>query len=179
MRATRAIALLLAAAAAASPAIAADDLYSRFFAGVDGGKPCYLRVYDDAHLKSHPKQTVRALFIDFDVDARSDETRRNGADDFEAGIGFMLKRSPEWYGQALWCKTAGDRFDCLLEADGGTFTLTPLGSALRLDVTSGPDADIHAEGINDFGSFGSRGSDDRAFLLPRADRAACDAAFSK
>jgi hypothetical protein len=36
-----------------------------------------------------------------------------------AGIGFMLKRSREWYGQGLFCKTVGDHFDCFLEGDGG------------------------------------------------------------
>ena len=170
---------LLFAVAAAAPAVAADDLYTRFFAGVDGGKLCYLRVYDDAHLKSHPKQTVRRIFIDFDVNARSDETRKNGADNFEAGIGFMLKRSSEWYGQALSCKTARDHFECYLEADGGTFTLTPRGNMLRLAVTGGPGSDIHTEGEKDFGTFGAPGSDDRVFLLPRSDRKICDAAFPK
>jgi hypothetical protein len=101
--APRIIALLLAATAT-SPVTAAGDLYTRFFAGVNGGKPCYLRVYDDAHLKSHRKQAVRRIFIDFDASVRSDTTRENGADDFEAGIGFMLKPTDEWYGQALSCK---------------------------------------------------------------------------
>jgi len=172
-------ALTLVPLLSALPAAAADDLYTRSFAGVDGGRPCYLRVYDSAHLKSHPKQTVRRIFIDFDVNVRSDETRKNGPDNFEAGIGFMLKRSPEWYGQALSCKTAGDRFECFLEADGGTLTLTPQGDALRLDVAGGRDSDIHAEGEKDFGSFGKRGGDDRVFILPRGDRAVCDAAFPK
>lgn len=169
--------LTLIIAGAATSAAAADDLYTRFFAGVADGKPCYLRVYDDAHLKGHPKQRVRRIFVDFDAAVRSDTTRKNGADDFEAGLGFMLKSSDEWYGQALSCKTAGDHFDCALEADGGTFTLTPRGDALRLDITGGAGADIHTEGVNDFGSFGGRGSDDRVFVLPRGDRAACDAAF--
>jgi hypothetical protein len=172
-------ALSLATLVAASPAIAADDPYTRFFAGVAGGRPCYVRVYDDAHLKSHPRQTVRRIFIDFDVDVRSDETRKNGPDDFEAGIGFMLKRSPEWYGQAMSCKAVADHVECFLEADGGTLKLTPRGNALRLEVTGGADADIHAEGEKDFGSFGARGSDDRIFILPLGDRAMCDAAFPK
>ena len=172
-------ALCLVPLLAALPAAAADDLYTRSFAGVDGGRPCYLRVYDAAHLKSHPRQTVRRIFIDFDVNVRSDETRKNGPDNFEAGIGFMLKRSSEWYGQTLSCKTAGDRFECFLEADGGTLTLTPRGDTLRLDVAGGPDSDIHAEGEKDFGSFGGRGSDDRVFILPRGDRAVCDKAFPK
>jgi hypothetical protein len=176
--APRIIALLLAATAT-SPVTAAGDLYTHFFAGVNGGKPCYLRVYDDAHLKSHRKQAVRRIFIDFDASVRSDTTRENGADDFEAGIGFMLKPTDEWYGQALSCKAERDRFECSLEADGGSFTLTPRGEALRLEVTGGPDADIHTEGASDFGSFGGRGSDDRVFILSRGDRKTCDAAFPK
>ncbi len=175
----RALALVLTAAAASPAALAADDLYTRYFAGVDGGRPCYQRVYDDAHLKAHPKQTVRRIFVDFEVDRRSDQSRKNGADDFEAGIGFMLKRSSEWYGQALSCKTVRDHFECYLEADGGTFTLTPRGKALRLEVTGGAGSDIHTEGEKDFGTFGAAGGDDRVFLLPRGDRAVCDAAFPK
>jgi len=170
---------MLMAAAVSPAALAADNLYTRYFTGVDGGSPCYVRVYDDAHLKSHPKQTVRRIFIDFDVNTRSDETRKNGADDFEAGISFMLKRSSEWYGQALSCKTARDHFECYLEADGGTFTLTPRGNMLRLAVTGGAGSDIHTEGEKDFGTFGAPGSNDRVFLLPRGDRAMCDAAFPK
>ena len=169
--------LIVLAFATVASAATADDLYTRAFAGVDGGKVCYVRVYDDAHLKAHPMQTVRRIFIDFDASVRSDETRKNGPDDFEAGIGFMLRRSDEWYGQALSCKTAGDHFECFLEADGGTLTLTPRGDALRLEVTGGTASDIHAEGEKDFGEFGGPGTDDRVFILPRGDRRTCDAAF--
>ncbi len=170
-------ALFLILMIAASPAIAADDPYSRYFAGAAGGRPCYLRVYDDAHLKSHPKQTVRRIFVDFDVNVRSDATRQNGPDNFEAGIGFMLKRSSEWYGQALSCTTVANHIECYLEADGGRLTLTPRGKTLRLEVSGGPDGEISAEGEKDFGSFGARGSDDRVFILPLGDRAVCNAAF--
>lgn len=169
--------LSLIAFAAAAPAAAADDVYTRYFAGVDGGRPCYLRVYDDAHLRTHPKQTVRRIFIDFDANVRSDETRKNGPDNFEAGIGFTLKRSAEWYGQALSCKIVAEHFECDLEADGGRLTLTPRGKDLRLEVAGGASGEISAEGEKDFGSFGGRGSDDLIFILPRGDRADCDAAF--
>jgi hypothetical protein len=67
-----------------SPAAATDDRYTRFFAGADGGRPCSLRVYDEAHLKSHPKQNVRRIFVDFDASTRSDGMRKNDADGCEA-----------------------------------------------------------------------------------------------
>lgn len=161
---------------AGTASAAADDLYTRYFAGVNGGKPCYARYYDDAHLKAHPKQQVRRIEIDFDVNERSDPDGKNSAANFQAGIGFMLKRSREWYGQALSCKVAGNRFECYLEADGGTFALIPRGDALRLEITGGPTSTIHAEGERDFGEFGGPGGDDRVFVLPRADRKLCDAA---
>ena len=170
---------LLLTGAIVSPAAAADDIYTRYVAAPDGGKPCYLRVYDDAHLKTHAKQTVRRIFVDFDINQRSDERRKNGPGDFEAGIGFMLKRSQEWYGQSLSCKTVRDHFECFLEADGGTLTLTPRGDALRMEVAGGQGSDIHAEGATDFGQFGGKGTDDRVFVLPRGDRSICDAAFPK
>lgn len=160
-------------------AVAADDLYTRYFAGVAGGKPCYARHYDDAHLKAHPKQKVRRIEIDFDVNERSDPDGKNGPANFQAGIGFMPKGSPAWYGQALVCKTAGNRFECYLEADGGSFVLIPRGDALRLEITGGPGSDIHAEGEKDFGAFGGPDGDDRVFILPRADRKLCDASTTQ
>jgi len=175
----RRLAVIALAIGGASSAGAADDLYTRYFAGVNGGRPCYARSYDEAHLKAHPKQQVRRIAVDFDVNERSDPATKNSGADFQAGVSFMLKRSPEWYGQALACKTAGDRFECYLEADGGAFTLIPRGEALRLEITGGKDSDIHAEGEKDFGSFGGPGSDDRVFILPRTDRKICDSIWPK
>jgi hypothetical protein len=175
----RLCAVLVLVLGGATGAAAADDLYTRYFAGIAGGKPCYARYYDDAHLKAHPKQQVRRIEIDFDANERSDPQTKNSAADFQAGIGFMLKRSREWYGQALSCKQAGDHFECFLEADGGTFNLYPRGDALRLDITGGPGSGIHAEGEKDFGEFGGPSTDDRVFILPRADRKLCDAATAK
>lgn len=166
--------ILLATVLDGSLVAAADDLYTRYFAS--GGKPCYARYYDDAHLRAHPKQVVRRIEIDFDVTWRENETSKNSAADFQAGIGFMLRRSSEWYGQALYCKTVSDHFECYLDADGGSFQLIPRGDALRLEVSGPAEATIHAEGIRDFGEFGGPGGDDRVFVLPRADRKLCDAA---
>ena len=171
---------IVAAVACGSGAAKADDLYTRYFAGAEGGKPCYARVYDAAHLKAHPKQTVRRIEIDFDTGERTDE-KKNNAEDFQAGIGFMLKRSPEWYGQLLYCKSVAEHFECYLDADGGQIRLTPSGNALRLEVTGGGGGtdQIVAEGAKDFGEFGGKGSDDRVFILPRAARSVCESALQK
>jgi hypothetical protein len=156
-------------------AATADDIYARFFADADGGKPCYARYYDRTHMGAHPKQTVRRIEVDFDKDFGEGADPKNTAASFEAGIGFMLKRSGEWYGDALHCKTLGGRFDCYLDADGGTIRLTPQGDALRLDVTGGGGGtnQIAVEGRKDFAQFGAAGNDDRVFVLSRANRKLC------
>lgn len=168
-------ALLVTALTTGTSAAKADDIFAKYFSGVNGGEPCYARSYDDAHLKAHPKQTVRRIEVDFDVNWRENESSKNSAADFQAGMSFMLKRSNEWYGQELYCKVSGSAFECYLDADGGRIRLIPAGTALRLEVVSrGGENAIAVEGAKDFGEFGAPGGDDRVFILPRADRKICD-----
>jgi hypothetical protein len=172
------LSVLFLSAIAANPSAAnAVDIYTRYFTGVSGGKPCYARYYDRAHLNAHPKQTVRRIEVYFDQDRRDDKVTKNTSADFQASFGFMLKRSHEWYEQELFCKVAADHFDCYLDADGGKFHLTPEGDGLRLEVTGGGGGtdQIVAEGT-DWGEFGAPGGDDRVFILRRADRKLCSAA---
>jgi len=81
-----ALALLLTSVGGLLPVRASDDLYVRYFGGVADGKPCYAQYYNDAHLKAHPKQTVRRIEIDFDASWREDEGGKNTGSDFQAGI---------------------------------------------------------------------------------------------
>lgn len=168
--------LVLLGVAGSTGASAEDDIYTRYIAGAEARKPCYARYYDEQHLRAHPRQTVRRIAVDFDSTQPQDSGAPHSATGFEGGIEFMLKRSKEWYGQALYCKTAGERFDCYLDADGGRITLTPQGKALRLEVTGGGGGtdSIAVEGGRDFGTFGGPGSDDRVFILPRSPRKLCD-----
>ena len=132
------LSVLFLSAIAVNPSVASTvDIYTRYFAGVSGGKSCYARYYDPAHLNAHPNQTVRRIEVDFDQNRRDHKVTKNTPADFQASFGFMLKRSNEWYGQELACKVASDHFDCYLEADGGKFRLTPEGDGLRLEVTGG------------------------------------------
>jgi|SRR6516162_202703 hypothetical protein len=168
-------ALFLSSIAVGPSAVNAVDIYTRYFAGVSGGKPCYARYYGPAHLNAHPKQTVRRIEVGFDQGRRDDKATKNTPTDFQASFGFMLKRSNEWYGQELFCKAISNHFDCYLEADGGKFRLTPEGGRLRLEITGGGGGtdQIVAEGT-DWGEFGAPGSDDRVFILPLADRKLCN-----
>ena len=172
------LSVLFLSAIAANPSAAnAVDIYTRYFTGVSGGKPCYARYYDPGHLNAHPKQTVRRIVVDFDQDQRDDKVTENTPADFQAGFGFMLKRSNEWYGQELFCKVTADHFDCYLDADGGKVRLTPEGDGLRLEITDGGGGtdQIVVEGT-DWGEFGTPCCDDRVFILRRADRRLCNMA---
>lgn len=161
---------------AATPVVGADNLYGKYFANPAGGKPCYLRSYDAAHLKKHPRQRVTAMEMDFDI-SFGDTDRPNSAAYFEAQLGFRLRHEKENFGDAIYCKTLKGYFDCYFDADGGTFRLVPQGETLRVEIMRGGGGtdEIQIEGQNGFVSFGAPGSDDRVFVLPPASRKSCEA----
>jgi hypothetical protein len=177
----RAVAVVLLALTFSVSAAGAADIYAKYFADADGGRVCYARYYDAAHLAAHPRQTVRRIMVDYDRRTHEDADPENTAAKFIAGIGFMLKHSGGWYTQELFCKIAGGYFDCYLDADGGSIRLIPDRDALRLQVIGGGGGtdSIVVEGAAGFGKFGAPGSDDRAFILPRADRKLCNSAVAR
>jgi hypothetical protein len=177
----KAFAVVLLALTCSASAAGAADIYAKYFADADGGRVCYARYYDAAHLAAHPRQTVRRIMVDYDRRMHEDAGPENTAAKFIAGIGFMLTHSGGWYTQELFCKTAGGYFDCYLDADGGSIRLIPDRDALRLQVIGGGGGTdrIVVEGAAGFGKFGAPGSDDRAFVLPRADRKLCNPAVAR
>jgi hypothetical protein len=172
---------ILAALAAvlAATDMAAGDPFDDVFTKVDGGRPCYSRTYDAAHLKQHPRQTVARLEIDFDP--KNPDGVSNTAAKFELGFGFMLKGSKTWYTNVADCAAKGHAFACAFESDGGLIRLTPQNGALKLDVvngggTSAAGDQITTEGDAGFAGFGKPSGDDLSFLLAHAPRKVCDAA---
>jgi len=149
--------VLLAAALAITPASAAGlgDTFA------DLGT-CYARHYDDAHLRSHPKQRVASVYL-----FAGDHSDEPGRAHFDAVLdfGFTL-RDGESYAAVAYCEGES----CSLEGDMGSFT-----------VSAGRDDGLRLE-IGDFveieGKAGTSGnlaeSDDRVFLLYPARPAACD-----
>lgn len=166
-----AVALALAASAPDVPAETASIFFDQAFATAQGGTPCYGRTYDEAHLKSHTQQTVRAIEIDM---AQSNASEiANTPERFELGFAVMTRKSAEWYGGVAICKAAGDQAECFLEGDGGKFKLTSAADgAVRLE-TGG--YGLAFEGTKDFIELSGKDGDDRVFLL-NPGRAECDAA---
>ena len=154
----------------ASPANSAELLKS-FFVDINGGKACYARAYDAAHLASHPRQRVRRIELDFDL-KNPDDKPNTSPEHFELGFGVQLRTSPGWYTGNAICNEKPGVIACYLEADGGEFTLRPSGKSLRLDATK---YGLHLEGAKDFMEIAGSTSDDNTFILPPARRAQCDA----
>jgi hypothetical protein len=86
------LALLLALFAASTAR--ADNIYDRYFAKAAGGKPCYARSYDSAHMNAHRRQKVAAMEVDFDI-RQGDADQPNSDEYFEIGVGFKLKSKPK------------------------------------------------------------------------------------
>jgi len=64
------VAAAVAAASLATPAVAAESEFSRFFKGLFGagsGYACFMRTYDQAHLDAHPRQNVASVLMLADV----------------------------------------------------------------------------------------------------------------
>jgi hypothetical protein len=109
----------LLAASCLSAAAVSDSELALF--GKDPGKDkafaCYVRRYDAAHLKSHPKQNVAdmMLFVNSFVD--SDTGRQ-----YTLGIGVHFRKKATLFQLAGGCSAASDgknALNCGIDCDGG------------------------------------------------------------
>ena len=166
-------ALLIAPASLrADNAAATPSFFEQAFLNAQGGNPCYARAYDDAHLKDHGTQTVRAIEIEMSKDNASDIP--NTHERFELGFGLKVKKSNDWFTGVAICSAGGDEANCFIEGDGGRFRLSPAaGGAVKLETG---DYGIALEGEKDFMSISGKDGDDRLFVLRPAPRAECEAA---
>lgn len=177
--------LALALLAAAPPALAqpvppgAEGALAAVVALNHNEAACYVRAYDAAHLKQHPKQTVtqmlfRLRYVDHRKDRSDPVDQRNYYFTLAAkqrGRAKLLRADGE-------CSPAAGGFRCIVECDGGgvdvtqdlstktlLIDLTGLG---RIRMTQG--CDEETEGVEL-----TPGADDRSFRLSRADAKACAA----
>ena len=145
--------------------------FATYFGAAKDGLTCWARTYDAAHLDQQPEQTTKSIAID--VARTKTNGEANTLESFEIGFALKVKASPEWYGQPGVCKSAGQGFSCLLEADGGLFHLTPEApDALRLETG---DYGISIEGGKDFVTLDGKTGDDKVFMLQKS-KAECDEA---
>ena len=119
---------------------------------------CYAAQYDDAHLASHPKQRVWAIYLS------NTATPDPSYDGVMLEFGFVL-RDGELYTANAYC-SEGDQ--CSLEGDGGTFDIDTHRDGLRIDVRGF----LGIEGKNGWSGDLSK-SDDRVFIIARQSPRAC------
>lgn len=146
-----------------------------------GARICYRRIYDAAHLKAHPRQTVtemefRLAYHRFEPDDAFPKGQRNYYFELRA------KRRDETRALSAMgeCGTREDgrTIFCGVECDGGGVgvkvadkpdsILVNLKAAGRLRMTAGCDEDEEAVEL-------LPGADDKVFLLNRVAEAECPA----
>lgn len=159
---SRPLAALAAAAAsllAAAPAQASTilDLFSRPGA-------CFARTYTPAHLRSHPRQTVRFVYLR-EPGAEWRPTQTPGH--FNLAFGLRLVGHRDTYSGVAICTPNGAGATCDVEGDGGSFTVARSGATLRMEVSR-----LELEGAHDFTDDIARG-DNRVMLLSRAAASVC------
>jgi hypothetical protein len=130
-----------------------------FFGKISGRRPCYARTYDAKHLAAHPRQRLKSISLAAAGHGNEDELR----------YAFRLKSGTDHYTGLAVCRPRGKGAHCLVEGDGGDFSLAPAGGGLRLTVGQR----WIVEGAHGFSPDLARGGDDRIVLLRRAQPAAC------
>lgn len=173
--ACRMIFAALGSTSAASIAIGeGSSLFDSHFANSGGGEPCYARLYTAEHLKAHPEQRVATIILDMRK-ANPDGVPIN-EENLVLGFGVQVKTSSEWYTNSAICKSAGSQIDCLVEGDGGAFTLTAAEDG-ALQLKSGSYG-LALEGGQDTIELPAGTGDDRVFVLHPVRRSVCDAAVA-
>jgi hypothetical protein len=169
---------MLVAAAALGAVLAvpagAADIYRATFGKPDKGEVCYARLYDAAHLKAHPRQTVGGIAVDFST--VNDDSRVNSAAAFELALSVRKGKDGGWFAASPTCKTVAGHFLCTLSGDNGAFTLTPASGGLAFAVVphAGSGDAIRLEGGDTGIGFGKPRGDDLVFALARAKPEVCD-----
>jgi len=151
-------------------AVHAGTFFDKYFAGAEGGKTCYTRIYDEQHLKIHPRQRVTQIVLAFDI-AKPGGSKPLDGHKFEVALGLRVKDSTALFLSPAYCSTDRSGVVCHVEGDGGTFRIGP-GSNDGLTIEVMGDG-LRFEGENDAIEVGGKRSDDNRFSLPRIDPERC------
>jgi hypothetical protein len=171
----------LSALVASAPAEAAESGFIARFIGVEPSKTadafaCFNRVYDPAHLASHPQQNVKTMTLLALVDpANVDEVQlrfgvtfrtRKGMLETNGGCAVVSGEGDA----AASANTAHCNVDCeggaidvTLKTDGNVLVGIPAGARLWKPGDDNPDDNVH----------GAFGPDDKLFRLDRASLSEC------
>ncbi len=123
-----------------------------------GTTPCYARAYDAAHLAANPRQRLTGFTLRLSQLAPRPAA---GAEEFDVTIGFTLKGADDRYRAEATCSPAAPGAHCLVEGDGGDFTLSGDDRGLLLRVGER----LEIEGARSFSPDLARDGDDTLVRL--------------
>lgn len=156
--------VVFAACSAGTPAPQAEAASPSLQGDLTHDGACYARLYDAAHLASHPQQTVQTFFVGTaGAEWRPTETPGHSA----VAFGFHITGHNDLYSGVAMCAPNGEALACDVESDGGSFAIARNGDGLRVTLRR-----LEVEGPNDF-SPDLAAADNRVMLLPRAEASAC------
>jgi len=145
--------------------------------GKDRAFACFVRHYDAAHLKAHPKQNVTDMLVLVDSSYDTDAQSRNYA--LTLGTNFRtLKTQFESYGGCDGT-VAGQKLSCYIDCDGGAIDVRVKdANSILVDIPYGarvedPNAPETDDPTADLPAKADFGPDDKTFLLARASNALC------
>lgn len=154
----------------------------------DGQDACFGRVYDEAHLQSHPKQKVRRIFFYYGQDPVTHPNEEPGlVSSYNAFLTTTVRaaKKPEW--TSGWCSEgengAVNQMRCGSDCDRGMAGLN-VDDKGRLRVTGvAPDIYLDPDAEDELGKAEFRrqtlGSDDDNFVLDRLPAQQCKAEFGR
>ncbi len=182
---------LIAAALAVTPALAQSDLQPGFDTrlleiapATDNAESCFLRRYDAAHLKAHPRQKVETMGLcvaverivpeekgdpvryryNFDFAAKLKGRAKPATTSGECGFAYVpLAEQPHRSGKAIHCGVDCDGGGISIEARKGGAELLVRLDRIRVSGGCGSDDDDESNAFELTG-----GADDKVFLIPKS-----------
>lgn len=120
-------------------AAAQAPIFNRYFSG----GACYLRLYDAAHMRRNPQQTLSKFHLIY----RTPDTKQaKHPREFTVRFGYWVKNAGAYSSEA-YCRSIGVGATCSVEADGGSFAIVPEGrNSVRVTLGS----DLTVEGQKSF-----------------------------
>jgi hypothetical protein len=144
-----------------------------------GNKACYVRSYDNAHLRAHPHQRVTAMKFLLGVGAY--DPKPAGAAQLGELYYYTFSMSVSRRGDKRLLHTSGDgmggdNIACVVDCDGGSVALDKLPPANTLIVRLDDDGIRMFHDCDDEqGVLVQGGADDKVFRLDKAANEACRA----
>ena len=144
-----------------------------------GNKACYVRTYDNAHLRAHPRQRITAM--KFLLGVQEYDPRRANAKGLDDLVYYTFSMSVSRRGDKRQLHASGDCFggdgiSCVVDCDGGGVTLDKMPPADTLIVRLNDDGIRMLHDCDDeAGVLIKAGADDKVFHLSKTDNEACRA----